>query len=87
MLFVVPQASLSWLRLFNIFINNIYLWILKRDFLNFVDISTIKESENIIEKLISNLDQENQAAVSDQNEKLIVSLDKFHAIFILKKSK
>ena len=87
MLFGVPQTSLSWLRLFNIFINNIYLWILKRDFLNFVDISTIKESENIIEKLISNLDQENQAAVSDQNEKLIVSLDKFHAIFILKKSK
>ena len=55
--------------------------------MNFVDISTIKESENIIEKLISNLDQENQAAVSDQNEKLIVNLDKFHAIFILKKSK
>ena len=41
----------------------IYLWISKADLLNFADDHTISAAENSIEKLISTLQQDSQAAI------------------------
>ena len=57
-----PQGSVLGLLLLNIFINNLYLWMSKIDLLNFADDKTISAAENAIEKLISALEQDSQAA-------------------------
>ena len=41
----------------------IYVWISKADLLNFADDYTISAAENSIEKLISTLEQDSQAAI------------------------
>ena len=49
--------------LFNIFINDLYLWITKTDLLNFVGDSTISTTERTIKNLISTFETESQAAI------------------------
>ena len=49
--------------LFNMFINDLYLWVSKTDLLNFADDNTITAAENTIEKLIFTIEQDSQAAV------------------------
>ena len=49
--------------LFNIFINDLYLWITKTDLLNFVDDNTITAAERTIENLISKLETGSQVAI------------------------
>ena len=49
--------------LFNIFKNDLYLWITKTDLLNFDDVNTITTAERTIEKLISTLETESQTAI------------------------
>ena len=49
--------------LFNIFINDLYLWISKTDLLNFADNNTISAAEETIKKINSTLKQDSQVAI------------------------
>ena len=54
----VPQDSILGPLLFNIFRNDLYLWITKTDLLNFADDSTISAAGKTIEDLIYTLETE-----------------------------
>ena len=64
----VHQGSILGPLLFNIFINNLYLWITKADLLNFDDDNTVSATERTIGNLISTLETESQAAIDKLNE-------------------
>ena len=83
LLFVVSQGSILGPLLFNIFINDFYLWISKTDLLNFADEITISTSENTIENFISTLEKDCQAAIDwFKINEMIVNSDKFQAIVV-----
>ena len=69
--------------LLTIYISEISLGIKNR--LNFADDSTISAAENIVEELISTLEQDSQTAIDRfKINEMIVNLDKFQALVVKK---
>ena len=69
--------------LFDIFINNLLLWISNSEVLSFVDDNTIWAAASTIEELSTTVEKESQAAnVWFKLNEMFVNLDKFHAIIV-----
>ena len=69
--------------LFDIFINNLLLWISNSEVLSFVDDNTIWAAASTIEELSTTVEKESQAAnVWFKLNEMFVNLDKFHAILL-----
>ena len=84
----VPQGSVLGRLLFNIFINDLNLWITKTDLLNFADDNNITAAERTIENLLSALETESQAAIEwFKLIEMVVNPEKFQATVVKKKIK
>ena len=88
LLYGVPQGSILGPLLFDIFINELYLYITKTDLLYFVDDNTITGGERAIANLISTLVTESQVAIEwFKLNKMIFNSEKFQTIVVMRNAK
>ena len=79
----VPQGSILGPILFNIFINDLFLFINEVELANFADDNTIYTTKKNVEELIKVLEKESKSAVDwFEINNMIVNTDKFQAMIL-----
>ena len=79
----VPQGSILGPILFNIFINDLFLFINEVELANFADDNTICTTKKNVEELIKVLEKESKSAIDwFEINNMIVNTDKFQAMIL-----
>ena len=79
----VPQGSILGPILFNIFVNDLFLFINEVELANFADDNTIYSTKKNVEELIKVLEKESKSAIDRfEINNMIVNTDKFQAMIL-----